>query len=638
MTKQIMEYKQRLSKLSLAVIMFSQSTWAVDLNKRLDVHTDTREPVFGQIYYDYHTTHRFSALNAILLEKNKGMFGDEDPETESVLGDLYTEFGLPREADASLSRVQAQDIPSSTRNMPWLRYADYLSRLGNDVTTENYLRKPPQNLTNQQESQRRLLLSNVLIRKKEYTEAIALLLDMPTKGAIGSYGFYNLGIAYIKEGNTDLGINQLNEMIRLAYTDNESLDLKDKAALTIAHRYLQNANYTGARDSLLRIRLKGPYSNAALLALSYSYYLNNQHQEALPAALELQARNPADPAVQEAFLLAARAYEDLGANNQALASYRVATMTLRTQLLELEHLTRRVDEAKWPDVLSPMRPNTDDADPLNVKIIPTTNDANIAGLLGSLLASSQFQEIFKTYQQLQRMQELLDLRLRDLNALEGVATQLEARQTQLPQFNTQLLALRERYALHTKQWQNLQVRAKQMSNNADAYTEAATQAETARLQQINRLSRKVGKLGLSDAEVQDLTGRLDRLRNLTQFEVARHAGSRDEVYQKIQESTEQLRETKSRLAALETLLTDNQTIAAKKNSLKFNDMRLKIAQRKDEIAQARKSYQAYLRTLAKSTIEEHRQRLTTYITESYLGMERTEQSLAPTRPKASDKL
>ncbi|MCB1657093.1 MAG: tetratricopeptide repeat protein, partial [Pseudomonadales bacterium] len=421
MIKRIMEHKQRLSIIALAVTLSSQSAWAVDLNKRLDVSTDTREPVFGQIYYDYHMGQRFSALNAILLEKNKGMFSDEDPETESILGDLYTEFGLPREADVALSRVQAQDIPSSTRNMPWLRYADYLSKLGNDVTTENYLRKPPQNLTNQQESQRRLLLSNVLIRKKNYAEAISLLLDMPTKGATGSYGLYNLGVSYIQEGQVDLGIKQLNDMIRLANNDNESLDLKDKAALTIAHRYLQDGNYAGARDSLMRIRLKGPYSNAALLALSYSYYLNNQYQEALPAALELHARNPADPAVQEAFLLASRIYEDVGANNQALSSYRVATMTLRDQLLELERTARRIDEEKWPDVLSPMRVNSNESDPLNIKVIPATNDAVIAGLFAKLFASSQFHEEFKAYRQLQRMQELLDVRLRDLAALEQVA-------------------------------------------------------------------------------------------------------------------------------------------------------------------------------------------------------------------------
>lgn len=638
MIKRIMEHKQRLSILALAVTLSSQSAWAVDLNKRLGVSTDTREPVFGQIYYDYHMGQKFSALNTTLLEKNKGMFSDEDAETESLLGDLYTAFGLPREADVALSRVQAQDIPSSTRNMPWLRYGDYLFKLGNDVTTENYLRKPPQNLTNEQESQRRLLLSNVLIRKKNYDEAIKLLLDMPSQGAIGGYGLYNLGVAYIQEGKTDLGIAQLNEMIRLSNEDNESLDLKDKAALAIAYRYLQDGNYMGARDSLIRVRLKGPYSSSALLALSYSYYLNTQYQDALPAALELQSRNPSDPAVQEAYLLASRVYEDLGANNQALSSYRIATMTLRDQMLELERTAKRIDEDKWPDVLSPMQVNTNEADPLNVKIIPATNDAIIAGLFAKLFASAQFHEEFKAYRQLQRIQELLDTRLRDLDALEEVAQQIEARQAQLPELTTKLKALRDNYAALIKNWQNIQTRTKQLGNNANFYTEAATQAETARLQQINRLGRKVNKLALDEKQSQELNNRLDRLRDLTQFEVARHAGSRDEMYVRIQEATEQLRETKMRLAALDALLADNQAIINNKPSSKFANLRTKINALKLQITDERKIYQAHMRTLAKSLLEEHRQRLTTYITETYLGMERVEKNLTPAPSKASDKL
>jgi tetratricopeptide (TPR) repeat protein len=461
---------------------------------------------------------------------------------------------------------------------------------------------------------------------------------MPSKGALGSYGLYNLGIAYIQEGKTDLGIAQLNEMIRTANDDNESLDLKDKAALAIAYRYLQDGNYVGARESLLRVRLKGPYSNSALLALSYSYYLNVQYQDALPAALELHSRNPSDPAVQEAFLLASRVYEDLGANNQALSSYRVATMTLRNQLLELERTARRIDEEKWPDVLSPMPVNTVDADPLNVKIIPATNDAIIAGLFAKLFASSQFHEEFKSYRQLQRMQELLDVRLRDLDALEEVATTLEARKAQLPQLMKKIKALRDSYVVLVKKWQDTQVRAKQMGNNANAYTEAATQAETARLQQINRLARKVNKLGLDEPQAKELTERVDRLRDLTQFEIARHAASRDDIYRKLQESTDDLRETKIRLAALDSLLANNSVIIDQKSSTKFAGLRDKIKQLKLQIADERLAHQTHLRTLAKGLLEEHRQRLTTYITETYLGMERVEKNLTPAPSKASDKL
>jgi len=636
--KRIADYTWRYSLIALAVTALSQPALAIDLKKRLDVSTDTREPEFGQIYYEYHMGHHFSALNTVIQDKNKGQFTDDDAETESLLGDLYTEFGLPREADAALSRVQAQDIPSSTRNMPWLRYGKFLYQLGDDVSTENYLRKPPANLTSYQEAERRVILANVLIHKKSYSEAVILLRDLPAQGTLASYGLYNLGIAYIQEGLFNAGLASLNDMIRLAGSDDESLNLKDKAALAIAYRYLQDANYQQARESLLRVRLEGPYSNSALLTLAYSHYLNKEYEAALPATLELQRRNPADPTVQEAFLLGARIYEDLGAKNQSVASYRIAELNLREQLTQLERTAIRVDNDNWPAILAPMEVNTSESDPLNLKPLPATNNAITAGLFAKLFASSAFNEGFKQYQQLDRIQLLLETRLRDIAALQEVAQTLESRQTKLPDVETRLKALRENHVTLVKKWQAVQIRAKRMGTNADAYTDAATQAETARLQQLNRLARKVGKLNLDSAQDQELQERLNRLKNLTLFEVARHAASRDEIYNKLQESTEQLRDTKARLATVETLLVDNQTVTQHKNSQKFPALKDKAISLQTQVADAKLMYQKYLRSLAKNLIEERRQRLTTYITETYLGMERVDTKTSSTAPKASEKL
>lgn len=640
--KRIADKKWRRAFIALTIAIASQPLYAVDLKKRLDVSTDTREPEFGQIYYDYHLGRHFSALNRAIQDKDKGQFTSEDATTEILLGDLYTEFGLPREGDAALSRVQAQDIPSSTRNMPWLRYGKLIYQAGNDVAAENYLRKPPSNLTSFQESERRLMLANILIRKKSYGEAIILLSDMPGEGVVASYGMYNLGIAYLQNKKTDLGLFNLNQVINQAGNDDESNNLKDKAALAIAYKYLQDKNYSAARDSLLRVRLEGPYSNPALLSLAYSHYLNNEFEQTLPATLELQRRNPADPAVQEAFLLSGRAYEDMGAKTQAIASYRIGALMLREQLAQLERTAIRVDDANWPDVLAPQLVNTDDADPLNLKPIPATNNAITAGLFARLFASPAFNEGFRQYQQLDRLHDLLAVRLRDIAALQEVARNLESRSSQLPDAEARLKALRNNYVTLVKKWQAIQIRAKKLGASADAYTEAATQAETAHLQQINKMIRKAGKLNLDAKQSQDLLERLERMKSLTLFEVARHAASRDEIYDKLQESTNQLRDTKSRLATVETLLADNKLVVGNRNSSKFPALKAKAEKLQVQVADARMMYQNYLRSLAKNLIDERRQRLTAYIAEIYLGMERVESKITPPAttppaPKASEK-
>lgn len=236
------------------------------------------------------------------------------------------------------------------------------------------------------------------------------------------------------------------------------------------------------------------------------------------------------------------------------------------------------------------------------------------------------------------MDVVLKERLRDISALEEIAKTLESRQSNQVATEARLKALRENYVTLVKKWQAIQIRAKKMGNNADAYTDAATQAETSRLQQINRLVRKVDKLGVEPQQREYLLGRLNQIKGVTLFEIARHSASRDEIYSKLQESTNQLRETKARLSTIETLLADNKTVIQNKHSGKFPALKDKTVLLQQQTAEARVVYQTYLRSLAKSLLDERRQRLTNYITETYLGMERVENMNAPVTPKASEKL
>lgn len=614
-----------------ALALLTGTSQAVDLRKRLDVSTNISEPVFGQIYFDYHLGHHFSALNHLLSAKQSGVFSIDDPTTEMLLGDLYTEFGLPREGDVAISRVQAQDIPSSTRNMPWVRYGKLLYQMGNDAPTENYLRKPAANLTSYQESERRLMLANILIRKKQYNEAINMLQDMPGEGVMANYGLYNLGIAYLQNNKPEPGLLRLNSLVDQAGQDEESQNLRDKASLAVAFHHLKAGNYQAARDSLLRVRLEGPYSNQSLLTLAYTHFMQKDYARTLPACLELQRRNPADPAVQESFLLSARVYEEMGFKAQATSGYRIASQVLREQLVMVEKNALRVDAENWPDILAPKLVNTEDLDPLNVKPIPATNDAITSGLFGKLFASPSFNEGFRQYQQLTRLSLLMEQRQRDIAGLKDIANTLELRKDGISALADRQQALKDNYVTLVKRWQDLQLRFKQMNTTADAYTDAASQAENARLQQLNRMGRKLQKMKSPalERDVQDAAQRLDRLKSVTLFEIARHAASRDEIFDKLQQTTTQLRESKSRLAVLDSLLSDNQQISKAAYSQRLPVLQDQIDKLQIRVAESRQEYRSYLRTLAKSLLQDRRDVLTNYLGETYLGMERAESKVAP---------
>jgi len=66
-------------------------------------------------------------------------------------------------------------------------------------------------------------------------------------------------------------------------------------------------------------------------------------------------------------------------------------------------------------------------------------------------------------------------------------------------------------------------------------------------------------------------------------------------------------------------------------------MREKAEKLKVKISDLRVAQQNELRNLAKTLLDDRRQRLTTYITETYLGMERVESKNTSLPSKASDK-
>src|SRR5690606_4008983 len=108
-----------------------------------------------------------------------------------------------------------------------------------------------------------------------------------------------------------------------------------------------------ARESLLTIRMDGPFTNQAMLGLGYANFQRGEYKKALPLWMELLQRNTSDTTVQEALMLAPRAYEELHALPQALFGYRYAADTLREELKKVERTILRVRESDWLDSLVP---------------------------------------------------------------------------------------------------------------------------------------------------------------------------------------------------------------------------------------------------------------------------------------------
>ena len=185
-----------LGVLSLSMLGLSvcQSHAADD---RLEVRRDAREPAFAQVIYQYYQNHPYKALTTLLGDRELAF--NASGTVNVLLGDLYARYGLPRESDAALSRASSRDVTAGNRNMPWLRYGKLLYQTGQDSIALNFLRKPPAMLTPLQESERVIMVANILIRQSRVDEAIESLQDYRTPSPFyRQLARYNLALALLQ--------------------------------------------------------------------------------------------------------------------------------------------------------------------------------------------------------------------------------------------------------------------------------------------------------------------------------------------------------------------------------------------------------------------------------------------------------
>jgi hypothetical protein len=147
--------------------------------EQLELRSDTREPKFAQVMYAYYQNRPYEALTTILadrqLSSNAGSTGN------ALVSDLYARYGLLRDADIALRRTNSGEMPASTLNGPWLSYASSLYKTGQDSLALNFMLDPPALLTPSQESERMVMVTNLLARTGDPEGSIVSLQSFKTQ-------------------------------------------------------------------------------------------------------------------------------------------------------------------------------------------------------------------------------------------------------------------------------------------------------------------------------------------------------------------------------------------------------------------------------------------------------------------------
>lgn len=481
---------------------------------------EIRDVDFGNTLFYFFQRQYFSAIIQLTVAQQKKTLPHHADDAELLLGGMYLSFGMHREAGRIFNQLITEKVPLRIRNRAWF----YLAKIRYQRTlypeAEQAIGKIEGALPGLQENERRLLYAKILMAQKRYAEADSYLSETNDKSIWSVYTRYNLAVSMIKQNNIERGRELLQSIGRLKAPGSELQAIRDQANLALGYSYILEKKPAQAIEDLRKVRLRGHLSNKALLGLGWAYDQQKEYRKALLPWLELNKRNPLDPAVQESFLATAYALGKLNQDSRALDHYLTAIEIYEGEVRRLEDTIINISNGSFIRQIMTIQSQNEMGWFWEMENVPVTAESRY---LISLLASNTFQESLKNYR------DLVLLR----NNLESWSKNIEAYNTML---NTRSAAYSERLPVIRKNAER--IKSGNLKKQRDLYAgeykriiltdDLTALANTDEKQYLYKLN-KVGKLLVKLAPHHDMKAAEDKyrlLRGVIKWNIANEYGPR----------------------------------------------------------------------------------------------------------------
>ena len=409
------------------------------------------------------TDRLFTALAKLRVWSRQHAVGAlEDPDLLLAEGRTLVDFGLPAEAEQRLQRVRGGEGTAQQRNEAVLRLAELAYTRGHyNALLTALARDLVSPVDEDTERKAHDLKARAFMRLGDFESALAEFQDAQSFGDLPPYMAYNHAITLMRTGAINEGIIALRRVGRIDIPTFELAALRDKANLTLGYQLLKQEQYEDARDAFRRIRLEGEYANKGLLGYGWSLYFGTAElgQDDVPTAYsslsllmrpgrgnaslfeklgigltdeqrskretakrleralvpwsELLARDPMDPAVQEAFVAVPQALGSLGAHRQSLQYYLRAAELLEETRLRLDKAEDAIYSGRMVETLIARDLDSEAGWTWEVRDLPNAPETYY---LYPLIASTQFQEALKNYRDLRFLARRTEGWLRAISA------------------------------------------------------------------------------------------------------------------------------------------------------------------------------------------------------------------------------
>lgn len=347
----------------------------------------------NSLFYLYQQKY-FSALTQLKIAKTVSPIESQGFSPDIIYSGIALQYGINSLASKQLLFLAQSDLNKVEHDQIWFYQAKLNLVNGQDSLAEIALSQIGENLPKSFIQEKNNLLIETYIRLNRLTEAQQQIDKIDDDNEFYFYSKYNLGVAYIRNGNIKSGNKILSELGKLKSKQNDLLALKDKANIALGFSYLRENEPKLATKYFTKIRLKGPFSNKGLLGLGWSYVLADKHKKALTPWVELKSRHTIEPAVQEVLLAIPHSLEKLDQPKAAAGQYEEAIRLYKKEVNKLNATLRLIKSGEFIKSLKPSNINDDSDFPWHLTSVP---DTGTAAYLGQLFGSHAFQAGFENY-------------------------------------------------------------------------------------------------------------------------------------------------------------------------------------------------------------------------------------------------
>ncbi len=419
---------------------------------------ELRDLYFGEALYYANQGYYFEALERLDSEVRQHFQLDE-PHLDTLffhiddanfsLGDFELRYRMHHRAGRAIQAVLEGDVDEAVRNDAAYRLARIHFQKNQMADAMRALDRIEGRVPESIRDDIEFLRANIYLAEDRPAESIAVLKPLQNSDGFGAFAAYNLGIAFLRDGQRAAALKQLERAGQIATDDPAELAIRDKSNLVIGTIFLEDGEYDRATPFLNRVQLDGPFSNRALLSAGWASMSTENFERAVVPWKILASREVTDRATQEAMLALPYAYGKLNVHGRAAVFYGKALDSFGVEVEKLNASIDSIRDGKFLTALIREEIRKDKEWVIRLRSLP---DAPETYYLMELLATHDFQTGLQNYLDLADLHRKLVAWQRSFDSIEDmVAIRRTHYEPLLPGIDNEFRKLDSRMRLRLEQ-------------------------------------------------------------------------------------------------------------------------------------------------------------------------------------------